>query len=41
MSIRRLSHPPNSLDIALCDFRLFGYVKMQFEGMFFDTPAAL
>jgi hypothetical protein len=41
MDIHRLPHPPDSPDIAPCDFWLFGYVKMKLEGMFFDAPAIL
>jgi hypothetical protein len=41
MGIRWLSHPLYSPDIGPCDFWLFGYFKMNLEGMFFDTSATL
>jgi hypothetical protein len=41
MGIHRLPHPPESPDIALCDFWFFGSFKMKLEEMVFDTPAAL
>jgi hypothetical protein len=41
MGIPWLLHPSYGPDIAPYDFWLFGYLKLKFEGMFFDTPAAL
>jgi hypothetical protein len=41
MGIHRLSHHPDSPNIAPCEFWLFGYVKMKLERMFFDAPTAL
>jgi hypothetical protein len=31
-SLQRVPHPPYSLDLALPDFHLFGYVKHQLQG---------
>jgi hypothetical protein len=41
MDIQQLLHPPDSSDIAPCDFSLFGYLKMKLEGIFFDASVAL
>jgi hypothetical protein len=39
--IDRLRNPPDGPNIAPCDSRLFRYLKMKFEGIVFDTLAAL
>jgi hypothetical protein len=39
--IERLSHHPNSPDLASCDFWLFGYLKHRIDGRFFDDNIAL
>jgi hypothetical protein len=35
--LRRMEHPPYSLDLAPCDFFLFGAIKQVFAGQHFDT----
>jgi hypothetical protein len=39
--IKRLPHPPYSLDLTLCDSSFFGYLKQSLEGRFFDDDLAL
>jgi hypothetical protein len=41
MDIHGLPHPPYRLDVASCNFWLFGYLKMKLEGTFCHTPAAV
>jgi histone-lysine N-methyltransferase SETMAR len=38
--IKRLPHPPYSLDLAPCDFWLLGFLKHCLEGGFFDDDIA-
>jgi hypothetical protein len=39
--IRRVSHPPDSLDLAPSDFWPFGHVKTSLVGQTFDEPEQL
>ena len=41
LKIQRMRHPPYSPDIAPSDFFLFGYLKMQLEGMVFQNQNEL
>jgi hypothetical protein len=39
--VKRLPHPPCSLDLAPCDFWLFAHPEHCLEGRFFDDDGAL
>jgi hypothetical protein len=36
-----MEHPPDSRDLAPCDFFLFGYVKGKLVGKQYETPEDL
>jgi hypothetical protein len=40
LEIRRLLHPPYSLDLASCNFWIFGHLKQCVKGQSFDNPMA-
>jgi histone-lysine N-methyltransferase SETMAR len=39
--MEKAPHPPYSLDLAPCDFYLFGYIKDRLAGASFDGPDRL